>query len=259
VIFYLTKTTYGVLFKYECQIREEAMGRKNAFTLIELLVVVAIIGILAAMLLPALSKAREKGRQAVCISNLRQIGIALMIYAQGNNGYIPRAGCYNPTVGYHWYKYLTGSLNYPSPQLLPPVKIGHPTVLICPSLPPRVFNGNGHMVIGMRLSQYMYDDNSKLIRLDPLRDPDPDYDGSLNPSEYALVADSRSWGEWEVKTYYQGYQINVGFGTEANISFHHLGFANILFADGSVRSIRKDKSLLIKYFGSEILNGGFYD
>jgi prepilin-type N-terminal cleavage/methylation domain-containing protein/prepilin-type processing-associated H-X9-DG protein len=67
------------------------LGSAIAFTLIELLVVIGIIGILTSLLMPAFSRAKGKASDTKCISNLRQIGIGLVIYADENNGRLPYA------------------------------------------------------------------------------------------------------------------------------------------------------------------------
>jgi len=73
-------------------LRRSANTGHQGFTLIELLVVVAIIGILAAMLFPAFSQARESARRAVCLSNLRQVGMALQMYTMDHNERLPGPG-----------------------------------------------------------------------------------------------------------------------------------------------------------------------
>jgi prepilin-type N-terminal cleavage/methylation domain-containing protein len=71
-------------------------SRNQAFTLIELLVVIAIIAILAAILFPVFAQAREKARQASCLSNAKQIGLAGQMYAQDYDEILPETGWQGP-------------------------------------------------------------------------------------------------------------------------------------------------------------------
>jgi prepilin-type N-terminal cleavage/methylation domain-containing protein/prepilin-type processing-associated H-X9-DG protein len=73
--------------------------RKAAFTLVELLVVIGIIAVLIGILLPALNRAREKGRQAQCLSNVRQISMAFFMYANENKGWFPAPAVFGGGLG----------------------------------------------------------------------------------------------------------------------------------------------------------------
>ena len=115
----------------------------KAFTLIELLVVMAVISILAALLMPALAGAKEKARTISCISNLKQIGLALTLYSDDNNDFLVPAE-YNLRKGADdqegWPTLLNSRQYLPAPKSKSYNKIASGrSVFHCPSGIPAVY------------------------------------------------------------------------------------------------------------------------
>ena len=132
-----------------------------AFTLIELLVVLAIIGLLAALFLPAFGKAKEAGRATACLSNLQQIGIALQLYTQDNNNRLPvmRDKSFDPTT-----PTVTNAL--PGPDVVLSNYLGAVRVLRCPSDRKRIYEQTGSSYAWNSLLNGQDADHLKVLNVD---------------------------------------------------------------------------------------------
>lgn len=210
---------------------------KNRFTLIELLVVIAIIAILAAMLLPALSAARERGRAANCTGNLKNCMLYLLIYAdeQANGGVVVQNYMYDGTTNRNYYGTWSGMLHqmgyYPES---PNEKLA---TALCPSALPSNNDNNNYQLwtygrfatLSNKVKGYFADPGNKVGGF---------YPKDNNPSEFIILADSVAPKDTNTSLR-KGYQY-FAFGYNDNRMCAHARHGNVInigFMDGHVAGV----------------------
>ncbi len=188
---------------------------RSAFTLIELLVVISIIGILSSMLLPVLGRSKENGKTAQCLNHLRQVGMAIFMYADDQKGRVPIQFPAEPEKT--WASELSTNVN-----------LKQYNIFLCPSYAPREFK-DWRRTYGIRLdppSEYASGECDEILHLARVQ----------SPVTYVHVVDttSRGRGGFKAQQYYYFRMLS-----ENEVHARHLGGAIGLFLDGHVTKIRR--------------------
>ena len=134
---FLVFEVWCLVFRRNTPASSSRARRLHAFTLIELLVVIAIIAILAALLLPAIAKSKEHGKSAACLSNLRQLGLALQLFVADNDNKMPVM--YDALISTNGVPVT----NTATMDLVLSNHLGNVRVLLCPSDSRRFFDTTG--------------------------------------------------------------------------------------------------------------------
>ena len=214
----------------------------RAFTLIELLVVIAIIAILASLLLPAVARAKDMAQRASCMATERAIGVSTQLYAQGEDGKLPRPVYWVGTEEYHWSRsigpyfgdYDGWMLAGAKPSTEEYIEAG----LHCPAEENTVGYGMSLCVPNMLWWASIANTNlwPTLSEVD-------------EPDKYPFAADANDWhiGEpWEIN------YMNTGSGKRKFAVERHIDGFNAIFCDGHVEGMQAEPFIgSLVYFTNE--------